>query len=110
MTNDWEDLPELPLNFFEARYVELARRIAPPKGDGKFGYTPVVQRRKGGRGWSNQELIDGLKLMSFVATRLSESPDVRCLSIFRILLISSCTSLELGFYDAFVSGLNQSPD
>ncbi|CAL1126618.1 unnamed protein product [Cladocopium goreaui] len=44
------ELPELPLNFFEPRYVELARRIAPPKGDGKFGYTQVVQRRKGGRG------------------------------------------------------------
>ena len=47
---DTAELPELPLNFFEPRYVELARRIAPPKGDGKFGYTPVVQRRKGGRG------------------------------------------------------------
>lgn len=85
-----QELPELPLNFFEPRYVELARRIAPPKGDGKFGYTPVVQRRKGGRGWRKcQELIDGVKLMSFVATRLSESPDVSCLSIFMILMYES---------------------
>lgn len=88
----WQELPELPLNFFEPRYVELARRIASPKGDGKFGYTPVVQRRKGGRGWRKcQELIDGVKLMSVVAKRprLSESPDVSCLSIFMILMYES---------------------
>lgn len=86
----YQELPELPLNFFEPRYVELARRIAPPKGDGKFGYTPVVQRRKGGRGWSIcQEWIDGVKLMSFVGTRLSESPYVSCLSIFMILMYES---------------------
>ena len=59
-----EELPELPLNLFEPRYVELARRIgAAPggaagsgTGSGQFGYTAVVQRRKGGRGrrWSGE--------------------------------------------------------
>lgn len=50
----WHDvtgeLGKLPLNLFEPRYVELARRIEPPDGSGQFGYTDVTQRRRHGRG------------------------------------------------------------
>ncbi|CAJ1346665.1 unnamed protein product [Effrenium voratum] len=40
---------ELALNLFEPRYVELARRIAPP-GPSQFGYAQVLQHKAGGRG------------------------------------------------------------
>ena len=42
-----QELAELPLHLFEARYVELARRA---ERHGQFGYAETLQRRKGGRG------------------------------------------------------------
>lgn len=40
----------LGLRLFEPRYVELARRVLPPKGDGKFGYAEAYPPREGGAG------------------------------------------------------------
>jgi len=50
----WQEVMDaegtLPLNLFEPRYVELARKIERPNGSQQFGYTDVSQRRKSGRG------------------------------------------------------------
>lgn len=40
----------LALRLFEPRYVELARRVFPPTGPGKFGYAEVYPPRPGGAG------------------------------------------------------------
>jgi len=40
----------LTLRFFEPRYVELARRVLPPKGDGQFGYSENYPPKVGGAG------------------------------------------------------------
>mmetsp|Transcript_51752 Transcript_51752/g.123162 ORF Transcript_51752/g.123162 Transcript_51752/m.123162 type:complete len:322 (-) Transcript_51752:75-1040(-) len=41
---------ECPFILFDARYVEMARRIEPPQGKSQFGYTQAAQRCVGGTG------------------------------------------------------------
>lgn len=40
----------LSLRFFEPRYVELARRVLPPAGEGKFGYAETYPPKAGSGG------------------------------------------------------------
>lgn len=40
----------LALRLFEPRYVELARRVFPPEGEGKFGYAEAYPPRPGASG------------------------------------------------------------
>lgn len=40
----------LPLRLYEPRYVEMARRVLPPAGQGKFGYAETFPPKKGTAG------------------------------------------------------------
>jgi len=44
------DSGRLDLRLFEPRYMELGRRVLPPNGDGKFGYSDEYPPRAGGSG------------------------------------------------------------
>lgn len=86
-----DDSGALSLRFFEPRYVELARRVLPPGGDGNFGYAEKYPPRAGKSGvlarveqhkWEGDD-VPGQDPATATAVRLS----ARAAKRFRILSV-----------------------
>lgn len=97
-----QDGGDLPLTLFEPRYVDLARRIEPPKGSSQFGYIDVLQRHPGGGGvlveaknlqWLSQEgpcelVAHGLRRFRVLSLRTVEASEGAPLYLAHVQLLA----------------------